>query len=224
VLAALTDREPPTVTAPGLTLLQGTAGLASVPTRVTWSGSDAGTFVASYVLQQSTDGGAFADVFTGLGTSFDVQLEPGHTYQFRVKAGDANGFWSGWQTGANNDLRALQESSSAITYSGTWTTVSDASAFGGGYAATSTTGASARYSVTGATVAWVAPKGPSGGAVAIYKDGRLATTIDLYDASAQPRQVLATFAWGGRKTHTLEIRYVGAHGSEGYLDALVTLR
>jgi hypothetical protein len=211
------------VSAPSLSLATGTAAATTVPLAVTWSGSDAGTFITSYDLDVSTDGGAFTPLWTGVATSLDVQLEPGHTYRFRIRATDANGLQSAWQAGATASLDALEESSPGISFSGTWATVADASAFGGAYAATSSTGAAATYAVSGATVAWMAPKGPTGGAVAIYKDGRLAMTADLYAASPEPRQVVATFAWGGRKSHTLEIRYVGPASAQGALDALVVL-
>src|SRR5215210_3969606 len=92
-------------------VMSATLGTVTVPVRLDWSATDGGSGVSQYQLQQSTNSGSFTNVSLSPGSS---------TYQFRVRAMDAAGNWSEWAHGVPFVVSALQESSSAISYTGTW--------------------------------------------------------------------------------------------------------
>jgi hypothetical protein len=225
VLAAMTQSSGPSVTAPTATIAPAAAGTSTVPVRVSWSGSDSITFVDDYELQASTDGGAYAIVARQPATSADIQLAPGHRYQFRVTGENTAGNWSGWVYGPTYNVDAFQETSNAISYSGEWHPVSSSAAFGGGYESTTAKNASATMSFTGSAVGWIAPKGPKEGSVSVYIDGALNSKVNLNASSASPRQMVFLFTWSGVGTHTIQIRNASTSTkAEADLDAFVVLR
>jgi predicted phage tail protein len=108
-------------------------GDISVPVKLTWSATDGASGVSKYQLQQSIDRGVYADVAlpTNTTTNITASLTPGSTYQFRVRAMDGAGNWGEWAFGPEFVVGVHQETSSAITYSGTWTQQVVSSAYGG---------------------------------------------------------------------------------------------
>ena len=100
--------------------------------RVPWSGTDATSGIARYELLQSTDGGAWTTVSTTLTSpTADRSLASLHTYRFRVRAVDKAGNVGPWVFGTPFWLVRYSEFNSAITYSGSWSTVSSAAYWGG---------------------------------------------------------------------------------------------
>jgi hypothetical protein len=87
-----------------------------------------------------------------------------------------------------------------------WVKENNASYFDGSAWRSSTPGTGVTYRANGAfegrNVAVVAAKGPRAGVLAVHADGRLLQSIDLYSATAQPRQVVASvdLASSGRIT------------------------
>lgn len=59
--------------------------------QATWGPPTYGTPVVHYVLQLSTDEGAWEQVATTAGTSYDLTLTEGHSYRIRVAGVDAEG-------------------------------------------------------------------------------------------------------------------------------------
>jgi hypothetical protein len=221
------DTTAPTVTAAVASLAPGaTLGTATVPVTLAWSGADAGSGIAHYQLAYSTNGGAYATLTTANVTSYVRSLTPSTTtmYQFRVRAYDLAGNISAWFYGPSFHVKVIQESSTGVTYTGTWTTGSNGSAIGGKYRSTSVTGASVSYAFTGRSLAVVAYKGAAVGSVKVYVDGVLQATVSLNATATAWRRVIESIGWTTSGSHTLKLVNVGTAGHPTIdLDAVVVL-
>lgn len=213
-LGLVVDGTPPVVTAPGARFVTGTStGTIDVPVRLSWSASDAQGIAASQVQQRlGTAGWTDALKTTGSGTTAMRWLSPGRLYTFRVRAVDPGGLWSDWATGAPISSWVRQQYSGAVTYSGTWRSLESRSAFGGNFRYTGMAGARVRHSFTGRQVAWVSSVGPKLGRAAVYIDGALVTTVDLYSPTAKMRRIVFTRSWATTASHTIEVRVLGTPG------------
>jgi hypothetical protein len=207
-------------------------GASAVLVELTWSGTDTGD-ITGYELQRSTNGGAYVGVAlpSATATSVTDRLEPGNAYQFRVRAKDQFGNWSAWQEGQGFNVGAYQESDSAIAYTGTWSTQSFSSAYGGSLKYTSgTKSQQAKFTFFGGEVAWVTQKGIDRGMAEVYLDGVKVSTVDLYSDPGQSRKVVfAKKDLDPTVEHTLEVRALGTQNSASSgkrvdLDAFVVLR
>jgi hypothetical protein len=206
----------------------------AVPTKLQWSATDSGgSGVASYELQQSTNGGAFTDVALASATTTTItpKLGAGNTYSFRVRATDQAGNTSDWEQGPTFKVNLLQETNAAIAYTGTWSTQNITSASGGSLRHASAADASASLASfsNALNIAWVAPKGPDRGKAEVWLDGALASTADLYTSTLQPRK--SAFVKNGLDpavAHDLEVRVLGtknasSSGTRVDVDAFVVL-
>ena len=222
---------PPTVKAPIQSLpLYGT-GTSTVPVRLAWSGTDADG-IASYQLQKSMNGGAFADVTLSSATSTAITLglAPGGTYQFRVRATDRLGSVSEWATGASFALSADQESSAALAYTGAWSRATSTSYHGGALTYQGSAGSGVAITFTGSSVSWVSSRNTNRGKAEVWLDGVRVATVDLYASAFGARRTV--FARNGLSTavpHTLEVRVLGtrnasATGTRVDADAFAVLR
>jgi CSLREA domain-containing protein len=226
------DATAPSVQPPQQNLALGTTlGTFAVPVKLTWSATDSTSTVAKYELQQSTNGAAYTNVSLSSPTTTvrTVSLEPGITYQFRVRAQDSAGNWSDWMQGPAFTVEDNQESSAAISYIGTWTQEALDSAFGGGVSYAEAAGAKATFTFTGSHVAWVAPKDANRGRAEVWVDGVKVRSVDLYASSEQPRKMVFTQDWASVGTHTVEVRALGtknasSSGTRVDVDAFVVLR
>jgi hypothetical protein len=96
---------------------------------------------------------------------------------------------------------------------------------GGSARYASAAGASASYTFTGRSIGFVTSRGPYRGAVRIYVDGVLATTIDLYAATDTFRYVAFARTWSTSGTHTIKAVVVGTAGRPRVVvDAFEVLR
>ena len=198
----------PSATAPKLELraggsLSGTA----VPIKLSWTASKgAGVALDHYVLEKSTNGGGWSTVSATIKTtSFSTSAASSGTVRFRVRAVNQNGIESGSATGPTLSGRLSQQTSSAISYSGTWRTASSSSYSGGSTRYTRTSGAKATYTFTGRSVALVTTKSPSRGKVKVYVNGSYLTTVDLYASASRYRTVAWQKTWttSAKRTVTL---------------------
>jgi hypothetical protein len=206
-----------------------------VPTKLAWSATDTGgSGVASYELQQSTDGGAsWTNVALSSPTAKNITLKlgVGNTYAFRVRATDKAGNTSDWKQGPTFKVNLLQESNGAISYAGTWSTQSLAGASGGALRFADAAGASASLLnfANALNASWVAPKTADRGKAEVRVDGALASTVDLYNATLQQRK--SVFVANGLDPavgHTLEVKVLGtknasSSGTRVDVDAFVVL-
>jgi hypothetical protein len=228
------DTTAPAVTAPAQSLVAGSTvvGASQVPTKLQWSATDSGSGVASYEVQQSTNGGAWTNVALPSATakSVTLKLEVGNTYSFRVRATDKAGNTSGWEQGPSFKVNLVQDSNAAIAYDGTWSTQNITSASGGTLRYASAAGASAGSTFANAlNVAWVAPKTADRGKAEASVDGGTASPVDFYAATLQARK--SVFVKNGLDPavpHTLEVRVLGtknasSSGTRVDVDAFVVL-
>jgi large repetitive protein len=219
-----------TVQSPKQSFVLGTTlGTSTVPVKLSWSATDAE--VTKYELQQSTNGGAYANVSLPSPTATAVtrSLAPGNTYQFRVRAQDGVGNWSEWSEGPAFAVEDNQETSGAISYTGSWTQQALNGAYGGGVKYAEASGAKASLTFTGRGVAWVAPKDMDRGRAEVWVDGVKVKLIDLYVSSSQPRKMVYTQDWASVDAHTVEVRVLGtknasSSGTRVDVDAFVVLR
>ena len=226
VSVGASDTTPPTVTSPRRGFVVGTTVSTSsrISLRLPWTGSDTGSGIARYELAQQTDGGAWTTVSTSLiSPSATHSLTTGHTYAFRVRGVDKAGNMSGWATGATFKVTRYQETSSRITYAGTWKTATGTRFLGGAAKKSSSVGAKASITFTGRSIAWVARKGPDRGKAAVYVNGIKVATVDLYAASYQDRRVAWVGAWTTTVSRKVTIKVLGTSGRPRVdLDAFVT--
>lgn len=205
-------------------------GTSAVPVRISWpAAADSGSGVARYQLQQGANG-TFQNVSlpSALSRSKDVLLEPGtNNYTFRVRAFDRVGNASPWAAGTGPTFRvaAYQEGSSAIAYSGTWNKQAPSGAYKTYVKYATAFGARAKHTFTGRNIGWVASRNSTSGGAEVYLDGTRVATVDLYSATAKPRQIVFSRAVTAGTTHTLEIRGLGTSGRPRVdVDAFVVLR
>jgi hypothetical protein len=179
--------------------------------RTTWTGIDSSSGVASYDAAQSTDGGAWATVATGLAApKLDRVLATGHSYRFRVRAVDRAGNVGAWTYGSTFRLTGYSESNARVRYSGRWTTSASSVYWGGKAKASSQAEARASLTFTGRSVEVVSRKGPGRGKVKIYVDGVLKATVDLYArGSYQNQRVVWAGNWSTAATRTITVRVLG---------------
>jgi len=207
------DTAAPTATAPKQALSSG-VGLSSgrLPIRLTWTGSDALSGIASYEVARQTDGGAWSTPTTLIGTSQTPTLSSGHTYRFRVRAVDKAGNVSGWQYGTTFRLSGYSEATGAARYAGSWSSVASTAYWGGKTKAASAAGANVKFTFTGRSIAWVTLKAPARGKANIYVNGTFQGTVDLYASSWQGQRIAWAKTWTTSATRTLEIRVLGTSG------------
>jgi len=122
------DMVDPVVKGPASRLISTTMGGSTVPVKTTWSATDGGGGVA-YKLQRQVNGGSWSGVSLASTTSAKVKqsLAIGDTYRYRVRATDGAGNTSAYRYGPAFRSLRTQETSSAVTYGGAWTSVTPGS-------------------------------------------------------------------------------------------------
>jgi len=225
------DRAAPKTTAPKPSLRTGVA-LPSASTsqpllaKITWSGTDSGSGIKSYDVARSVDGGAFATIASATtATSMDVNLTPGHSYRFRVRARDKAGNVGAWAASYTWNTSLVQNQSASVVYGGTWAGSSSAEHSGAWAKYSTTAGATATYTFSGRAVAVVTTLRGVSGEVQVWVDGALAATVDTHADATTYRQVVFSRAWGSYASHTIQLVVVGTldHGRFD-LDALEVIR
>lgn len=223
---------PPDITPPSVTLAAAlfsagrTMTTTSLPVIVAWSGSDAGSGISRYEIGQRTDNGSYVPISPAspVARSTTRMLAAGRRYRFRVRATDGAANVSLWAVGPIVVPIVIEESNTAIRYSGRWTTASSGSASGGRLRWSSQAGASATLTFTGRSVAWVGSPGPSGGSARVYLDSAYAGTVSLFFAVNQPRRLVFTKSWPQAATHVLRIVVVAAGHPRVDLDAILIMQ
>jgi hypothetical protein len=223
VTLVVTDGIPPDVAQPKYNLYYvSLLGSTSIPTRVYWAATDS-SGVVSYQVQRQVNGEWWSVVSLPTPTTTAVypSLTLGYTYRYKVVATDGAGNSTSWIYGNTVEPLLTQQSSSAVTYTGTWTTASSTDTSGGSLNYATAAGASASFTFNGSGVAWVSYLGPNRGSANVYVDGVLTKTVSLYSTTNQPMRIVYAYAWGANGTHTIEIVVAGTAGHPRVdLDAL----
>ena len=221
------DRTAPVASKPAAKLREGSRlSGTSVPVRITVGATDLGSGVVSYDVARSVDAGTYATVSSATtSTSFDAMLAPGHSYRYRVRSRDAVGNVSAWVEGVLLKPGLTQQTSSSVTYRGTWYTGSLSSYSGGSARYTKSSTASASYTFTGRGIALVTTQGSGRGKVKVYIDGVYVRTVDLYRSSASYRVLAFTQTFASSGTHTIKLVGMGTAGRPRVdLDAFAVVR
>ena len=216
----------PNTTAPVQRIATGTPG-ATIPMSISWSGTDSGWGIASYRLERSVNGGSWQQVAlpSATSTSITQALTRLVSYRYRVRATDKYGNVGYWDYGPTFTPKTVSDSSSSITYGGTWVTELDPAAYGGGLHRASAAGASARLTFYGRDIAWIATRGPGMGTAKVYLDGVLRATIDLSATAETPRSLVYRFHWSTLGTRQIRIVVQGTVGHPTVtLDGFVIIR
>jgi hypothetical protein len=227
-----------------VTVNQTTPANSTMPVSVSWTFTGP---VVSYVVQVSTNGGAFTTVpatvttnaAAGTGTA-TVQLAmgatAGNTYQFQVHGCDAGNTCGAWGTGQRFTLVA-NDDNSGFSYNGSWSGQKVTSAFNASEHQSSTSGATANLG--GATkqtaiavqggngsFAVVASKAPSRGSLKIeLMSGNAvvqSSTVSLTAAANTPAQVVKSFDGLAPGNYWVRLTVLG--GSLTDVDAVVAMR
>ena len=222
------DRSVPTAAPPTATLRAGaTLSGTNLPVRLAWTGADAGgAGIARYEAARSLNG---SSTWTALSSSlatpvFDLLAGPSGTVRYRVRTIDRAGNVGAWATGSSLAPLLLQQTSSSIRKTGTWSTSTSTSYSGGSTGYAKTAGASASYTFTGRSVAYVASRSTTRGKVKVYVNGAYLTTVDLY-GSTRHRVVIWQATWSTAATRTIKLVAVGTAGRPRIdLDAFAGLR
>ncbi|MDJ1114494.1 right-handed parallel beta-helix repeat-containing protein [Microbacterium dauci] len=82
-----------------------------------------------------------------------------------------------------------QNTHQALSYEGTWSTVSSSNDSGGSHASTGSSRAAVSFTFTGSAVQWLSRKTGSSGIDDVYIDGAKVTSVDRYSATGQFQQV-----------------------------------
>lgn len=199
----------------------------TVPTTVSWSGTDTGWGIAKYQLQRSVDGGAWHAVTlpSATTTSITQQLTRWVAYRYRVRATDKYGNVGYWDYGPTFTPKSVSDSSASVTYTGAWAPEFVSTAVGGGLHQADAAGASARLAFFGRDVAWIAERGPGMGRAKVYVDGVLRTTIDLAAGVDTTRAVVYRFHWKTAGSRVIRIVVEGTVGHPTVtLDGFLILR
>jgi predicted phage tail protein len=223
------DTIKPSAIAPAASLVVASVlGTTTVPVRLAWNGSDAGSGIDHFELAFSTSGGAYVAVALSSPTAISLMksFAPSttRTYRFRVRAIDHSGNVSAWLYGPTFHVKLVQQSSTSVHYAGTWTTGTTTSASGGSYKTTKTTGASVSYTFSGRTVGFVAYQASTLGSVKVYIDGVYRAAVSEYASSTAWRRMIYVRAFTSLGTHTIKLVCAGTAGRPKInLDALVVL-
>ncbi|MEO5704028.1 MAG: N-acetylmuramoyl-L-alanine amidase [Candidatus Limnocylindrales bacterium] len=226
VITKTIDRSAPTTSTPTVALRANTR-LSSTTQKVnvSWTGSDVGpSGIKNYDVARSYDGKAFEIIGSAVtGTTFGWSMTPGHTYRFEVRARDNAGNVSAWKVSPTLTPALTQQSSSAVTYSGSSTTTSYASYSGGTQRYLGAAGASASYTTTARSLSFVTTKSPTRGTAKIYIDGVLAATVNL-NGTTTFRYVAFSKTWSSVGTHRITVVSVGTPVARVDIDAFGVIR
>jgi len=199
------DVKAPSATGPAASLAKTGLVHPTVPVKVTWSGSDSGTGIWRFELQQQTDDGAWLPLPpVRTATTRTINLATGHDYQFRVRAIDGSGNVSSWRYGRQFALKGFSESSSRITYHRVWKPSSSSDWWGGAAKYSTVAGASATLTFTGREIVWVSGTGSDRGNARIYVNGVLVHSVDLRLLPARAT-IVFRMAWSTTARRTIRI-------------------
>jgi Transglycosylase-like domain len=102
------------------------------------------------------------------------------------------------------------QSASAIAYAGPWPIARFGGYTGGKVKYSVRDGATATFTFTGRSVAWVGPLGPTRGRARVFVDGVAVGIVNLRRSSFQARATLFRKAWATAGAHTLTIKVIGS--------------
>ena len=118
------------------------------------------------------------------------------------------------QTKPDAKTSVFDESNLAIDFSGGWGQAEFARYNGGKVRYAIEAGATAWFTFSGSSIAWIGPKGPTRGQAKILIDEELVATVDVYASHYQARAEIFSMTFDRKGTHTITIEVVGTEGRE----------
>jgi hypothetical protein len=215
----------PTVSTPWVRLsTTSTATTSGVPVVLGWSLGSAGNGLSRYQVQIQRDGTwRSVTLASSKATTHRVTLSTGSFYAVRVRAVDRAGLVGAWKTSPVVQVRRVDDASSTLRWSGSWS-VRSASGFLGGKAHRGQTrDVAVSYTFRGTSIAWVSAKSTDMGQAFVEIDGKYIATVDLKASSSQTRRVVFARQLPDGE-HTIRVRVVGTSGRPFvYVDAFYAI-
>ena len=223
------DGDLPTVPAPRIGAIPGTRfDTTSFPALVTWAaGADPTSPIAGYQLQVQPVGGSDAVIrsFGPTVLTASRTMTVGVAYAVRTRALDAAGNVGAWAETAPVATLVVQDGSSLLRRTGTWTRWAHLFNSGGSTRYTRTAGASTSLTFTGRAIAVVMPYGIGRGKAQFWLDGVMVGTVDTYRSVFTARRVAYAHAWDAVGPHVIKVVVLGTAGRPRVdVDAFVVLR
>jgi len=181
-------------------------------------------FTSADVTITGSAGGTKTVVVTGGPSTYNVAVSgmTNGTVIATIRAGvarDAAGNANTASTSTDNTVTfgtaaptvtRIEETSPAITYTGSWTQGNTDRAWSGGTAALgSTAGQLAELSFSGTGVSWIGFRGPQAGIARVFIDGTLRATVDAFATAEEVQAVMFTATGLSDAPHTLRIEVTG---------------
>jgi len=187
-------------------------GARSITTTVRWpAATDTVTGIAGYqVRRDGPDGWTDASGVTG--TTVKSSLAYGNGYLFRVRARDGAGNVGGPADGPSVTPTLHADTTTLATYGPGWSIAASRGATGGSMHSTTKAGATMTFAFTGRSVGLIAPQSASRGAVKVYVDGALDSTVSLYRATVRSQVIVFARSWPTKAAHTVKLVVVGTAG------------
>ena len=110
----------------------------------------------------------------------------------------------------------VEQNNSLLAYEGSWTPRTGSASSGGGDIYTDSAGGSVTASFTGAYLAWVGQKDPTGGSAKVTLDGTQTFNVDLYSASTLYQQELWDSGQLTSGAHTVKIEWTATTNPLSY--------
>ena len=186
-------------------------GASAASVWVVWpAATDPSSTIAAYELETSADGGAWGSTVGTAGTIRQITKTVrfgGTSYRFRVRAQDTAGNWSPWaESAAQTRLYVVDDRSSAVSYSGTWSRKSYTYAVKRTLTRSRVPRSRATMTFTGQGIAVVGPRTAYRGRMDLYIDGIFVKTLNMHAKPYGSRRVVFSRHWSTIGTHTIRLR------------------
>ena len=127
----------------------------------------------------------------------------------------------------NISIVDLRRSNPAVSFGQGWTILSAGESLGRTLARAKSKDATVKVRMQGAQFALVVRRGPAGGKLKVFVDGKYADTIDLYAREGDARRILYVRDVP-KGSHTIKLRATGtgrktSNGATVWLDAMLVL-
>ncbi len=226
------DSTPPVVDTPPTFGPQSPLGTSTslLKALVFFGGSDAGSGLASALLQRSINGGAYATVMTwsagapipGYTLAYNATVKTGTTYRFRTRLTDRVGNVSAWKYDAAFVASMVQENGLGVTVSSGWTRPAITGSIGGYVRTTSAASKTITITATMTELVVIGRVTPTGGSLKVYVDGVFLAPTSAFGSPAANRVLIALVPTGTKKVHKVKLVSVG--DGPVYIDAFVVIR
>ncbi len=183
-----------------------------ISSTLSWQPATGTATGSRYVVLRRLGTGPWSTISTRTGRTIQQTLRFGTSYRYATRTLSTTGKVSQTAYGQFVETALFQEGTSLARYSGSWTTTASSTASGGKLRTSTQANAYVEFKRAAMSTAVIGRRGPTSGKAKIYVDGVLASTIDLYHATAQSRVVLFSRAWYTVATHTIRVVVLGTPG------------